>query len=95
MSRTLTPRCGRRVVELTASAEVVLARLGYPDPGVTVALQRQWPFYVWDEATGKVRWMCSWDTTPEEIDAFAAAVAAAVMPGLHADTHALVAPRRR
>jgi threonine aldolase len=40
----------------------------------TAALQRDWRFYEWDPATGEVRWMCSWDTTPEEVDAFAAAV---------------------
>lgn len=32
-------------------------------------------FYVWDEATGEVRWMCSWDTSAEDVDAFVAAVA--------------------
>ncbi len=26
------------------------------------------PFYIWDEADGEVRWMCSWDTTPGDID---------------------------
>ena len=31
-----------------------------------------------EPATGEVRWMCSWDTTPEEVDAFAADVARAV-----------------
>lgn len=31
-------------------------------------------FYVWDEATGEVRWMCSWDTTEADIDAFVSAV---------------------
>ena len=41
---------------------------------VTEALQRDWPFYVWNEHTGEVRWLCSWDTTEDEIDAFAAAV---------------------
>jgi threonine aldolase len=41
----------------------------------TEELQRDWRFYTWDEATGEVRWMCAWDTTPEEVDAFAAAVA--------------------
>ena len=25
-------------------------------------------FYVWDEATGEVRWMCSWDTTEADVD---------------------------
>ncbi|WP_249010268.1 low specificity L-threonine aldolase [Conexibacter sp. DBS9H8] len=32
-------------------------------------------FYPWDERTGEVRWMCSWDTTAADVDAFAAAVA--------------------
>ncbi|MET3960998.1 threonine aldolase [Marmoricola sp. OAE513] len=31
-------------------------------------------FYVWDEHTGEVRWMCSWDTTESDVDAFVAAV---------------------
>jgi threonine aldolase len=43
-------------------------------PAVTSALQRDFPFYVWDEAAGEVRWMCSWDTTEEDVDGFAAAV---------------------
>jgi threonine aldolase len=42
------------------------------------ALQREFDFYVWDEATGEVRWMCAWDTTEDDVDRFAAAVAAAV-----------------
>jgi threonine aldolase len=42
--------------------------------GAAERLQRAWAFYTWDEATGEVRWMCSWDTTPEDVDAFAAAV---------------------
>jgi threonine aldolase len=43
----------------------------------TERLQRDHRFYVWDESTGEVRWMCSWDTTPDEVDAFAADVAQA------------------
>lgn len=39
-------------------------------PDVTTALQATYPFYIWDEATGVVRWMCSFDTTPEDVDAF-------------------------
>lgn len=35
------------------------------------------PFHVWDESTGVCRWMCAWDTEPEDVDSFAAAVAAA------------------
>jgi threonine aldolase len=40
-------------------------------------LQRDWYFYVWDESAREVRWMCSWDTTPAEVDAFAAAIRSA------------------
>lgn len=35
-------------------------------------------FYDWDEATGEVRWMCAFDTTPQDVDAFVEAVARAV-----------------
>jgi threonine aldolase len=41
-------------------------------------LQREFDFYEWDDATGEVRWMCAWDTTEEDVDRFAAAVAAAL-----------------
>jgi threonine aldolase len=33
-------------------------------------LQQKYPFYVWDDATGELRWMCSFDTTREDIDNF-------------------------
>jgi threonine aldolase len=56
-------------------ANVVFAILS---PEATERLQQEWPFYVWDPDTGEVRWMCSWDTTPEEVDAFAAAIRAAL-----------------
>jgi threonine aldolase len=36
------------------------------------------PFYVWDHAADEVRWMCSWDTSPDEVDEFAATIARAV-----------------
>ncbi len=45
-------------------------------PEATERLQRDWPFYLWDDNTGEVRWMCSWDTSPEDVDAFAADVRA-------------------
>ncbi|MBF6174795.1 threonine aldolase family protein [Nocardia blacklockiae] len=45
-------------------------------PEVTARLRQRFPFHVWDEDTGEVRWMCAFDTTPEDVDAFAAAVAA-------------------
>jgi threonine aldolase len=47
-------------------------------PGAAEQLQEHFQFYVWDERSGEVRWMCSWDTTADDIDRFAAAVADAV-----------------
>jgi threonine aldolase len=44
-------------------------------PGAAERLRRDWYFYTWDESTGEVRLMCSWDTTADEVDAFAADVA--------------------
>jgi threonine aldolase len=44
----------------------------------TAALLEQFAFYVWDETIGEVRWMCSWDTTEEDVNEFAAAVADAL-----------------
>jgi threonine aldolase len=49
-------------------------------PGVAEALQERWRFYVWNETTGEVRWMCSWDTTREDVEAFAADIAETVRP---------------
>ena len=42
---------------------------------VSEALQQHFPFYVWDEATGVVRWMASFDTSAEDVDALVARVA--------------------
>jgi threonine aldolase len=38
-------------------------------------LQSEFGFYVWDERTHEVRWMCSWDTTEDDVDRFASAIA--------------------
>ena len=42
-----------------------------PTP-VVEGLQAEWPFYVWDEDTGVVRLMCSFDTAESDVDAFVA-----------------------
>jgi threonine aldolase len=55
----------------TVQANAVFALL---DPAVTTTLQREFPFYVWNEATGQVRWMTSWATTEADVDAFAARI---------------------
>jgi threonine aldolase len=43
-------------------------------PGAAEELQRDFKFYVWDPHTGEVRWMCAWDTTEEDVDAFVEAI---------------------
>ncbi|RBQ20156.1 threonine aldolase [Spongiactinospora rosea] len=44
-------------------------------------LRDRFAFYTWDESTGEVRWMCSFDTTEADVDAFAAAVAEEMAAG--------------
>lgn len=43
-------------------------------PGVADRLRETFRFYDWDLATDEVRWMCAFDTTEADVDAFAAAV---------------------
>ena len=41
-------------------------------------LQKRYFFYVWNEETSVVRWMCSFDTTEQDVKQFARFVAATV-----------------
>lgn len=50
----------------------------YLDPKVTEELQKEFKFYVWDHLTGQVRWMCSWDTSEQDVEAFVSLVRAKV-----------------
>ncbi|OEV11840.1 threonine aldolase [Streptomyces nanshensis] len=52
-------------------ANAVFARL--PNE-VSERLQKRYRFYFWDEAAGDVRWMCSFDTTEQDVDGFVAAL---------------------
>ncbi|OPF83087.1 threonine aldolase [Streptomyces antioxidans] len=52
-------------------ANAVFARLPHE---VSERLQKRYRFYFWDEAAGDVRWMCSFDTTEEDVDGFITAV---------------------
>jgi threonine aldolase len=64
---------GLESVQVTqpVQANVVFARL----PRSAIArLQDRYPFHVWDEARDEVRWMCSWDTSEQDVDGFAAAI---------------------
>jgi threonine aldolase len=44
---------------------------------VTPALIERFRFYVWDETRNEVRWVCSWDTAEEDVDALVDALRAA------------------
>ena len=46
--------------------------------GVADRLRTRFRFYDWDAATGEVRWMCAFDTTTDDVDAFVAAITAEV-----------------
>ncbi|MEE8062466.1 MAG: low specificity L-threonine aldolase [Gemmatimonadales bacterium] len=60
-------------VELTQPVEsnAVFARI----PSTAIPpLQKRWFFYVWDAARAEVRWMTAFDTTEEDVGAFASAI---------------------
>jgi len=61
-------------VEVTqrVQANAVFARI---PPDAITPLQQHFSFLVWDERTSEVRWMTAFDTTTEDVDAFAAAIA--------------------
>jgi threonine aldolase len=52
-------------------SNAVFARLPHD---VSERLMRRFRFYFWDEAAGDVRWMCSFDTTEDDVDTFVAAL---------------------
>ncbi len=41
---------------------------------LTEALREKYVFYMWNESLNEVRWMCSFDTTEEDINEFVAAI---------------------
>jgi len=59
-------------------ANAVFARL--PRAAIATLLE-SYRFLVWDEPQGLVRWMCSWNTSAADVDAFAADVRRALTPG--------------
>ncbi|RDH79673.1 low specificity L-threonine aldolase [Mycolicibacterium moriokaense] len=63
-----------RGVEFTqpTQANAVFARL--PE-GVADRLRERFRFYDWDASRGEVRWVCSFDTQPDDVDAFVAEAA--------------------
>lgn len=47
-------------------------------PDAAAHLRERHHFYDWDSATGEVRWMTAWDTTENDVDAFARDIRAAM-----------------
>lgn len=92
MARRLLTALGSDGSASTRSGEL---RLGYdaqasslfpilPD-AVAARLRKRYRFYDWRVLDGErmVRWMTSWATTPEEVDAFAEAIRAAIAADAH------------
>ncbi len=67
---------GARVTQQTQANAVFVAL----PPAVAESLRAVRRFYDWDAATGEVRWMCSFDTTAQDVDSFVAAVRAELVP---------------
>ena len=59
-------------VDRLPQANAVFVRL---DKGVAARLGKRFRFESWDEGTGEVRWVCSFDTTEADVDALATALA--------------------
>lgn len=52
-------------------SNAVFAKL---DGAAADRVRESFRFYDWDQATGEVRWMCSFDTTEDDVDGFIAAI---------------------
>jgi threonine aldolase len=78
MARLLAERAGAIPgVRITRPVEAneVFAVLPHDAIG---PLQAEFDFYTWDERTGEVRWVASWDTTADDVERLAAGIAARV-----------------
>jgi threonine aldolase len=71
MASLLAEKAAGLGIEITqpVDANEVFAVL---EPEVAESAQAEYAFYVWDESTGEVRWVTSWDTTPEDVEGFVA-----------------------
>jgi threonine aldolase len=69
LETALRPLPGIRLVH-PVETNAVFAKM--PDAAVQAMHERGWHFYMHVGTEGEARLMCSWDTTPEDVDAFAA-----------------------
>ena len=56
-------------VRFTQKVEVNSLFLILPQEAILKMLESYF-FYIWDESTNEIRLVCSWDTTPSDVDAF-------------------------
>lgn len=59
------------IITQKVEANAIFAKL---PPDAIPKLQKEFFFYIWDEETSEVRWMTSFATTPEDVEAFAQAI---------------------
>ena len=69
---------GVRITELVESNAVFAILPAAARERLAAAWPGELPFHVWNAETGEVRWMTAWDTTEQDVDEFAAAIADAV-----------------
>jgi threonine aldolase len=74
-------RLAARVVEMPGIELAVPVESNGVFARVPPAALARLPGYVWDEGRSIVRWMTAWDTSDEDVDAFAERVAAALRGG--------------
>jgi len=60
-------------VRITQKVEANAVFATIPDE-IIAPLQEEYFFYVWNEPASEVRWMCSYDTTEDDIDKFTACI---------------------
>ena len=68
-----------RGIEFTQPTEANAVFAALP-PGVADRLRERFRFYDWNPATREVRWVCSFDTRPEDVDAFVAEATRLTIP---------------
>lgn len=64
-------------VEITQPVQVNAVFATVPK-SVIDKVPTEFPFYVWNEQTNEVRWMCAWDTTEADVKNFVAAIKRAI-----------------
>jgi threonine aldolase len=78
LAEAISPIDGVRIAYSVESNGVFVSLPGDAIERLRSSLPGELPFHVWDEAAGLVRLMCSWDTTTDDVDGLASALAAAL-----------------